>query len=208
MSISNYTELVSSIANWLNRDDATSDLCQDFIRMAEQDIARRLRAIVNEKRITFTIDTVTPHYTYPADFLEIKEIYNENDDAPPPERISLQEFKRFGAPTAGALGWPVYFARDNNKLVFCPVTQSITMVLTYYFKPAALTNAAPTNELLNGAPDIYLYGALAIGEIFFNVPMADRQYASLYDNAVNSANDADKIAEYSGSTMTMGNPYG
>lgn len=208
MSISTYTDLVSNIADWLNRDDATDTRCQTFIQMAEQDIARRLRSRINEKQVTFTIDTVTPAYTLPADLLEIKDIYNENDDAPPPERISLQEFKKFGAVTVGALGWPVYFARDNDDLVFYPVTQSITMALTYYFKPAALTQAAPANDLLTAAPDIYLYGALAMGEMFFNVPMADRQYANLYDDAVNSANGADRIAEYAGSTMTMGNPYG
>ena len=37
MALTTYTELKSSIANWLNRDDLTTEIAGDFIALAESD---------------------------------------------------------------------------------------------------------------------------------------------------------------------------
>jgi hypothetical protein len=43
MAISTYTELKSTIANWLNRSDLTSEISDDFIKLVEADLNAKLR---------------------------------------------------------------------------------------------------------------------------------------------------------------------
>jgi hypothetical protein len=67
VSITNFTELKSSIADFLNRDDLTSTI-PSFIALAEADLNRQLRHWRMEKRATANLDT---QYTaFPDDFLE------------------------------------------------------------------------------------------------------------------------------------------
>jgi len=43
MALTNYTELKTSIANWLNRSDLTSEIADDFIKLCEADFNAKLR---------------------------------------------------------------------------------------------------------------------------------------------------------------------
>lgn len=208
MSLADFNGLVAEVADWINRDDATSTLCQTFIQLTETDMKRRLRARVNEKQVTITVDTTNTTYTIPSDLMEIKELNNSLSDAPPIERISLQDFKRFGAVDSGSTAWPVYFARDYDKLVFYPITGSNDLVLTYWAAPVALSSSNTTNDILTNVPDLYLFGALAQSEMFFRFDADQVRFGPLYEAALARENDAAKRQEYAGSTLTMGNPYG
>ena len=74
MSISNYTELKTSVANWLNRTDLTAEI-PDFIELAENRIFHELRVPTNEKTIILTVNT-EGYATLPSDFLEVKDIFS------------------------------------------------------------------------------------------------------------------------------------
>ena len=79
MSISTYSELKTSIANWLNRDDLTS-VIPDFIALNEADMDRRIRHWRMEQRATATIDT---RYTaLPSDFMEAVRFHLDVDERP------------------------------------------------------------------------------------------------------------------------------
>nr|ADD96567.1 hypothetical protein [uncultured organism MedDCM-OCT-S11-C359] len=43
MALSNYSELQSSVANWLNRSDLTTEITGDFIVLTEKDFNSKLR---------------------------------------------------------------------------------------------------------------------------------------------------------------------
>lgn len=208
MSLDTYTNLVAEVQDWLNRDDITESNVRTFVRLAEKDFLRRLRTRANEKQVEFTVDTVTTTYTIPSDLLEIKELNNTLSEAPPIERISLQDFKGFGAVDSGSTGWPLYFARDYNKLVFYPITGENTLSLTYWFAPETLSTSNESNEVLTAEPDLYLYGALAQAELYLKIERDALRFAPLYNEALALAVGAERAAEYSGSTMTVRNPYG
>lgn len=55
MALTTYTELKTSIADWLNRTDLTSTI-PDFISLAEAQIERQLRTRQMLTRTTLTID--------------------------------------------------------------------------------------------------------------------------------------------------------
>ena len=67
MALSTYSALKTSIANWLNRSDLTSEISDDFIVLTEKDFNSKLRI---RKMITsdssFTIDAETE--SLPTDF--------------------------------------------------------------------------------------------------------------------------------------------
>jgi len=43
MALSTYTELKTSIANWLNRSDLTDEISDDFIKLVESEYNSKLR---------------------------------------------------------------------------------------------------------------------------------------------------------------------
>ena len=59
MALSNYSELKSSIANWLNRSDLTTEIAEDFIVLAEKDFNSKLRIRSMVTQTTITIDAET-----------------------------------------------------------------------------------------------------------------------------------------------------
>ena len=56
MAITNYTQLKTAIANWLDRDDLTSKI-PDFIFLAEKQIERQVRHYKMVERSSGELDT-------------------------------------------------------------------------------------------------------------------------------------------------------
>ena len=73
MSITNYSGLKASIANWLNRTDLTSEI-PDFIELAENRIFHDVRVPTNEKTVLLTLSS-DGYATIPSDFLEVKDVF-------------------------------------------------------------------------------------------------------------------------------------
>ncbi len=71
MALSTYSELKTSVADWLNRSDLTSAV-PDFISLAEAQVERRLRTRQMIVRATATIDS--EYSAVPADFLEARSL--------------------------------------------------------------------------------------------------------------------------------------
>ena len=66
MALDNYSNLQTAIANFLARDDLTTEIV-DFIALTEADFNRRLRVRAMENSSSFTIDTVSyTHLTLPT----------------------------------------------------------------------------------------------------------------------------------------------
>ena len=73
MAISTYTELKSTIANWLNRSDLTSEISDDFIKLVEADLNAKLRIRQMEQIDTITIDSETE--IVPTGFIAVRSFY-------------------------------------------------------------------------------------------------------------------------------------
>ena len=69
MSLSNYTGLKASIADFLNRDDLTS-VIPDFITLAEAQINRDIRHFKMEARSSGQQSSGDEYMQTPADWLE------------------------------------------------------------------------------------------------------------------------------------------
>lgn len=193
MALSTYSDLKTSIASWLMRDDLTA-VIPDFITLAEADMCQRLRLRAMLTRSTATLDEA--YETLPTDFLGMWRVV-VND-----ERI------RF-APTdllaQYALDWageaPMFFSIVGSQLQLVPAptaSATATIEMTYYAKPTALSDSNTSNHILAASPGIYLYGSLIQSAPYLGDDQRVQVWMSMYQEAVKVLQDADDAAEFPG----------
>ena len=73
MALTTYTELKASLANWLNRSDLTTEIADDFIKLAEADFNSKLRIRSMVAQTTITINAETE--ALPTGFLQVRDFY-------------------------------------------------------------------------------------------------------------------------------------
>ena len=73
MALTTYTTLKTSIANWLNRSDLSTEIADDFIVLTEADINAklRIRKMINQATITINAETEN----LPTGFLQVRDFY-------------------------------------------------------------------------------------------------------------------------------------
>lgn len=168
---------------------------------------------------------VAPAFALPDDYLESREL--KVSDAlgehtipyVPPERIG--DFLRSGAPSlrvytasGGALRFvpgPHVFTVHSGQFPFLLnwaedtnyMTSDETVRLVYYRRFPALSDTAPTNWILQHAPQVYLCGAMVLAMMFTKDWDAMRQWANRYTGAIKALQRADKQERYSGATLSM-----
>ena len=199
MSLNTYDGLKASIANWLNRTDLATEI-PDFIALAEDRLSQEVRVPTIEKTAAVVLDA-NGAVTIPADFLELKyAFYNEN----PLERVSLTELRNY-VTTEGA---PLIFAREVRQFVFHPVptmTASDKLIFIYYKDVPPLSVSAPTNELLEMAPQLYLYASLVEASNFLGSDSS--RWETSYQTALTRLLLHARSAEFAGSTPQISAGY-
>ena len=197
MSLSNYSELKTAIANWLNRSDLTTEISSDFITLAEKDFNSKLRI---RKMIatnsSFTIDAETK--ALPTGFLQVRDFYILNGGT----KYSLQYITPAqmdqvrGGSTSGQ---PSTFTILGDNFRFAPSpSSSYTGVLNYYKEFDPLSDSNTTNYILSNHPAIYLYGSLYHAANFLGGvdPQRLQQWQGMYSTAMERLERNDKEDQY------------
>jgi hypothetical protein len=73
MALATYANLKTSIANWLNRSDLTTEIAEDFIVLTEADFNSKLRIRKMNTSTSITIDSETE--SIPTDFLQVRDFF-------------------------------------------------------------------------------------------------------------------------------------
>lgn len=199
MSLSTYSDLKSSIANWLNRDDLSNEI-PDFIDLAENRIMHEVRLPTMEKTVLLNVST-SGYATIPNDFLEMKDVFWNYK---PLERVSLTEFHRY----EGQQGTPMYFTRETFRLKFFPTpTQSSddVMRMIYYYDVGRLSDTDSTNILFSTAPELYLYAALSEAATFLGTDASrwEAKYQKAFARLIKHTRDS----EVAGSSPCVSTGY-
>jgi hypothetical protein len=202
MAIATYSDLQTSVANWLKRSDLTS-IIPDFITLAEARIARdlRLRRQVTNTALSTVAGTQT--VSLPGDFLEMENITLTNTTPPAALSVVTPEIMDRKFPNGYVTGQPVVYTIVGDAIQFGPTPDAVyTVSLDYYQRFAALS-ATPTNWLLTNHPGVYLFGALAEGAPYLmedeRTPLWDTKYRA----EVAALQQADDAALRSGSAMRV-----
>lgn len=159
MTISTYSGLKSTIADYLNRADLTS-VIPTFISLAEVKFNRELRT--REMLTRVSLAPSTEFFNFPADFLEAYSLEFDMDNIGP--RAPLSYVSQLEAETLKAnkiTGDVRYYTITNGQIELIPAPQlAVNVILTYYAKIPVLSDTNTTNWLLTDAPDLYLYSSL------------------------------------------------
>lgn len=201
MSISTYTELKSSIADWLNRSDLTA-VIPSFVSLAEVGMERVLRTRSMLSRSTAPIDS--QYSAVPSDFLEARSL-KITSTAPiqPMEFQTIEVMDEMDAQSSAG-GKPMYFTIVGNQIRVHPIPDgTYTGELAYYAKFTKLSDSVATNWILTSHPDVYLYGSLLQAAPYLKDDERTAVWTTLYAAAVEAMKSADERSATSGGALNV-----
>ncbi|ACP25658.1 hypothetical protein NGR_c18940 [Sinorhizobium fredii NGR234] len=147
MTISDYASLLVDAGDYSGRDDVTH-LFPRFLALAELKLNRVMRVADMERMVT--VPLTDGEGSLSADFLEARQVLAA--DGRVLRALPLQELGRHA--TSG--GGPIGYAIVGSAIQVRPKGAE-DIRLTYYAKIPPLTAVAPSNWLIERAPDVYLY---------------------------------------------------
>jgi len=201
MAFTNYTDLKSSVADYLARTDLTAQI-PDFITLAELRLKRdlRIRQMLQVATATMTVSDST--VALPSDFLAIREIHLNTNPASSLEYLSPTSF--FSNALTTNLGKPTKYTVLAAEFQFAPIPDSAHVVqILYYATPTPLSASVPSNVFLSTCPDLLLYAALGEAEPYLINDARIQTWAALYDRGLASLSSSDESSEYAGSPLVM-----
>jgi len=201
MALANYTDLLASVASWLNRTDLTA-VIPDFVTLAEERIALDLRA--RRQVVTTALMTVggVQSVTLPADFLEAENIAITSTSPQAAMSIITPEIMDRKYPAGYQTGQPVVYCYLGNTIQFGPTPDAAyTISLDYYQRLNIATST--TNWLLTNHPSIYLNACLVEGCAYLMDVDKAQAYDARYNAAVDDLQLADDTSMRSGSAMRV-----
>ena len=196
MALATYSDLKTSIANWLNRSDLTTEIAEDFIVLAEADFNSKLRVRKMNTSTSITIDSETE--SMPSDFLQVRDFFITSGETKyalkyitPAQIDQIRGSSTSGMPSAYTI------LGDNFR--FAPIPSSAyTGTLNYYAKFAALSDSKTSNYILASHPAIYLYCSLYHAANFLGGidPQRLQQWQSMYTTAMERLERNDREDQY------------
>ncbi len=212
MAISTYTELKSTIANWLNRSDLTSEISDDFIKLVEADLNAKLRIRQMEQIESFTIDSETE--TVPTGLISVRSFYILSNGTKyhlnyitPANLISIKGGSTSGLPRV----FTIESDNGTEQFRFAPAPDSsYTSFIQYYKAFTPLSSANASNYILATHPAVYLYGSLFHAANFIGGidPGQVQGWLSMYQTALERLEDNDQSDSFNGSPVVQRSDIG
>lgn len=183
MSISNYSELQTAVANWLHRDDLSARV-PEFIQMGEGVLNRKLRTVDMETRATTTTGTTSRFLALPTGFVEMHSMWIQ-DPAQEILYLAPRKLREYVASETDT-GTPTNFT-IKDEIEFNCIPVSAYTLEQHYFKQYDLATDT-TNWLLTNHPELYLHACLATAALFARDMELYSTMAGLRDQGISEVN--------------------
>ena len=201
MSFATYSDLQTSIANYLARSDLTSQI-PDFITLAENRLRRELRIRQMLKSVTTSTVSGDATVEIPSDFLEIRDFVVMTNPINPLSYSSPSSLSN--DLRTSMVGVPKVYTILASEFQVAPAPDGIyTLKMLYFAAPAYLSSSNTTNVFLTSAPDGLLYGALVEAEPYLMNDARINTWGSMYDRAISSLTKSDENTQYSGVPLSI-----
>lgn len=201
MSYTSYTDLKTSVANYLGRSDLTS-IIPDFISFAEIRMARELRTRKMLSSATSAFTAGDAKVALPSDFLQIRDLYVQGNPRFPVSYLSPSAFTRNAR--ADDSGKPVFYTTLAAEFMFAPIPDSAyTLEILYYAKPTVLSGSNASNIFLANYADALLYASLLEAQPYLMDDPRIQTWGDLYGRAIKNIVESDEESEYSGIPLQM-----
>ena len=207
MAISNYSELQTAVANWLDRDDLAARI-PEFIALCEARFNRSLRIRAMET-LDISVDTVsgTSTVALPTGYVQMRDISLITSPITQLQYLTPEIMNRLNA--GSFTGKPETYTIIANNILFGPTPDSAYDISMLYYKTFdPLTALAPTNWVITNAPDVYLYGALLEAEPFLMNDQRVQLWATALTQSITTLQEQDNKDRHSGSALRVMNTGG
>jgi len=201
MSFATYSDLQTSIANYLARSDLTSQI-PDFITFAENRLRRELR--IRQMLKSSTTSTVSADSTVqvPSDFLEIRDFVVMTNPITPLSYSSPSSLSN--DPRTSEVGVPRSYTILASDFQLAPIPDAAyTLKMLYYSAPAYLSSSNTSNVFLTTAADALLYASLIEAEPYLMNDARINTWGTMYDRAISSITKSDESTQYSGVPLSI-----
>ena len=201
MSFATYSDLQTSIGNYLARSDLTSQI-PDFITFAENRLRRELRIRQMLKSVTTATVKADSTVELPSDFLQVRDFVVVTNPLTPLSYSSPSSLSN--DPRASEVGVPRSYTILANDFQLSPIPDAVyTVKMLYFAAPAYLSASNTTNVFLTTAPDALLYASLIEAEPYLMNDARINTWGTMYDRAIGSLTKSDEEGQYSGVPLAM-----
>lgn len=173
LAFDSYGDLKTAIEDWMNRSDLTGSV-QAMIALAEARMRRELTPYFLEASSSVT--SVDGLASLPADFgTPTRVMYGAN---------TLPQYA-VGSVSAvnPSYSEPLAYSIEQGKIRLWP-NGNFTVSLLYQPKLTELSDANPTNSLLDSHPDIYFFGAMMFAEGYVANDERAATFKALFDQGL------------------------
>lgn len=190
VGISNYGDLKSQIADWLNRTDLGESI-PEFVRIAESRIRTDIKVRAQEILESGTLTAST--LATPTQLNETRRLVVADRELAyvTPDQFQRMSRMRVSSP-------PRYFTIIGETYHILGGGEGDEYVLTYWEWFDYFTDDQDTNWLLLNSPDIYLWAGCEAGALFLKDYAASQDFGNRYMMAVKRVQDREKDMRYGG----------
>jgi hypothetical protein len=182
MSITNYADLQTSVADWMHRTDLSAKI-PDFIRLAESNINRDLNLQPGELELAMTATVANRYMPLPSDFGSPLAMWLTTYQ--PRQEIIYRR------PTDIILGigssMPRYWTVDGTNIAL-DSNPDFAYTFTFRYSPV-LNIATVVNWLITNYPGVYLYASLIQGAIYIRDSDALANWQTFYADELQKVKD-------------------
>lgn len=171
LAFDNYDELIAAVNSWLDRSDLT-DVAPQFIALAEDEMRIKLEPVFAETSTSLATDS-TGFATLPSDCKRVSRIIIDNRVVPAWGAQS-PDYEHLGSTARG-------FTLERGGVRVWPGGEYTATVL-YQPLLERLSNANPTNNLLDLFPSLYFYGAMVFAHGYVEDDQRAASFRGLFDN--------------------------
>ena len=208
--ITNYSELLSAVTRFWNKPNFAVYV-PDFVALAQIKLNRLIRVDWVSKRTTWdaTVDSINnlgQEYTLPSDFNGIRYIKIVGSPIK-----SLKYITPEAADTMNLVnqpGWSQYYTIDSGILTILPYpTLDSQILLSQYFRPAALSTGNEQNEFTTNAMDSLLFASLLEATMYSKDDDMMTAWNSRLNDSIEAIIEDDKQRRWGETAMEMSSPY-
>ena len=186
MALDTYAGLKQSIKDHLDRDDLDTYV-DDFITLAESRHKRDVR--IREMIVRESVIIINQYMDLPYNYLEAKTIRILTDPIVVLKSVNLHELNLRRRETKDI---PLFYNIHNQIEFDRTPDQAYSGEIIYYKSLTPLDASNTTNSLLQKAPDVYLYSALAASAPFLLNDERIQIWENLYQSGKSAINGLDR----------------
>lgn len=204
--VTSYSTLLTTVANYLPRDDLTTFI-PNFVQNWEERFYRDPKNFGRWMEVSADSTIASDVIAVPAAYLGLKYAYVVGAPSTRLDRVSLNQL--YGTyPRGGGEDVPRWIARDATSFVFGPIPDSAYDIhLVYWSKPTVMRSYttggadAVAHWIIVNAPDLAIYGSLLEAAPFLRDDPNVLLWKTAYDIAISTYRQLHKEEDVSGAPV-------